>query len=253
MLWPRLTHEVFSGSPLNPPRRNGMRASAAKPFRPTAFRSQDRVDVVVETGPRNSRLMFARTQVAAPVAAVFNALSAYDSLQDFIPGLVENRCLERRRGGAKLLQVGSQDLALGLRFTAKCVLDVNEFPSGLPSQLCGVGGFPTPRPSPRDLYVDVETRDITFEMLEGDFDVFKGTWRMRDGTGAPPLASLAAGKPTAWTALSYSLLVRPPLWLPIGLLEGRIKQEVQANLVAVARYVETNQSVLLAADRLRSN
>ena len=39
-------------------------------------------------------------------------------------GLAENRCLERRSKGAKLLQVGEQEIAFGAKFRARVVLDI---------------------------------------------------------------------------------------------------------------------------------
>lgn len=40
------------------------------------------------------------------------------------PGLTENRCLERRPQGAKLYQVGQQEIALGAKFRATVILDI---------------------------------------------------------------------------------------------------------------------------------
>jgi hypothetical protein len=36
---------------------------------------------------------------------VWSALTDYDNLGTFIPGLVENKCLQRYRAGCKLFQV----------------------------------------------------------------------------------------------------------------------------------------------------
>lgn len=43
-------------------------------------------------------------------------------------GLAENRCLERRERGCKLLQVGEQDIALGAKFRARVILDIQVRP-----------------------------------------------------------------------------------------------------------------------------
>jgi hypothetical protein len=50
-------------------------------------------------------------------------------------GLAKNECLERRRAGARLLQIGEQSLAMGLKFKARVVLDIEEHPAGLAQQL----------------------------------------------------------------------------------------------------------------------
>ena len=39
-------------------------------------------------------------------------------------GLAENRCLVRRPNGAQLLQIGEQEIALGAKFRARLVLEV---------------------------------------------------------------------------------------------------------------------------------
>ena len=39
-------------------------------------------------------------------------------------GLAENRCLQRKQRGAKLLQIGEQEVAFGAKFKARVVLDI---------------------------------------------------------------------------------------------------------------------------------
>lgn len=150
---------------------------------------------------------------------------------------MENRCLARRASGCRLLQVGAQDLALGLKFTARCVLEIREHPRGLPDAaapaapslfpallpdlgaLFGAGSrgssdsgssssgsdsdggdgarFPRPRPR-RGAAASSQRRDITFEAVDGDFQIFRGMWRLEPGLEGPQS-----------TRLSYSLFVRP--------------------------------------------
>lgn len=50
-------------------------------------------------------------------------------------GLAKNECLDRRPTGARLLQIGEQSLAMGLKFKARVVLDIEEHPSGLAQRL----------------------------------------------------------------------------------------------------------------------
>ena len=44
--------------------------------------------------------------------------------------------------------------------------------------------------------------------------------------------------------LSYSVFIRPQLWLPVGLIQGRISTEAKNNLRAVKRHAEQNAVVL---------
>lgn len=50
-------------------------------------------------------------------------------------GLAQNECLSRHVTGCRLLQVGEQSLALGVKFRAKVVLDIVEHASGVPLQM----------------------------------------------------------------------------------------------------------------------
>ncbi|KAK9804217.1 hypothetical protein WJX72_001629 [[Myrmecia] bisecta] len=202
------------------------------------------VAVEVEKAARNSRRLYAGIDIAAPVELVWGALTDYDGLGTFIPGLAENRCLERRPAGAKLLQVGEQDLAFGTKFRARVVLDIREHERGIPAALLhgsrsnghserGSGGessngreessFPEPR-SPLN---GAPARDISFAMVDGDFQAFQGVWRMQQGK---------AGSNS--TRLSYALFVRPQIWMPIRLIQGRIEGEIANNLGAVRKHSE---------------
>jgi hypothetical protein len=87
-----------------------------------------------------------------------------------------------------LLQVGAQDVAMGVKFSAACTLEIHEYPAGIPEGLCAVDGnwdyyFPQPwggsssndsadasTSSSSSMEVDV-WRDISFAAVEGDFQV----------------------------------------------------------------------------------
>lgn len=194
------------------------------------------VSVFLAPAPQNSRLLCAGVDIQAPVESVWNCLTDYEHLAEFIPGLVVNECLERRDTGARLKQVGQQDLYLGVKFCATAVLDIVEHIQGMPQEQCYCIGynhngefkegdwFPCPEKTFKS-----EPRDIVFSLVDGDFQAFKGVWRMeRMGPGN--------------TRLAYGLHVRPQRWLPVGLIQGRIKREVQSNLVAVKRHAEGTRS-----------
>ncbi|GFH11362.1 polyketide_cyc domain-containing protein [Haematococcus lacustris] len=69
----------------------------------TSFQPQ--VTAVVEKTSWNSRKLHASITINAPVSTVWASLTDYDGLGNFIPSLVENRCLRRKPDGAVLLQV----------------------------------------------------------------------------------------------------------------------------------------------------
>ena len=283
-----------SSSPPPSPKRGlfGRRASSSASSSSSSPASLIPVDV--EPAPSNARRLFASVDIAAPSFVVWSALTNYERLGDFIPGLAENRCLARTASGATLLQVGEQSVALGLRFRARVVLDIQEHEQGLPASLWGASGgaevtaagasssssssdstsfsdddsdsawarsaaaglFPQPRsglaPSPG------RVRDISFALIEGDFAAFRGVWRVQDdrsgGGGAAAGAGVAGAAGAAGAAsspspqqatpsgprtrLSYALYVRPQPWLPVHLVQARIRAEVAANLEAVRAHTE---------------
>lgn len=52
------------------------------------------------------------------------------------------------------------------------------------------------------------------------------------------------GEDPMLTHLSYSLFIRPQLWLPVNLIQGRISKETKNNLVAVKAHAEQTTLVL---------
>eukprot|EP01018_Ginkgo_biloba_P008495 Gb_11320 [translate_table: standard] len=65
----------------------------------------DNVILRIEKLGKNSRRISATIEVDAPLDAVWNVLTDYERLADFIPGLAVSQLLERRENGARLLQV----------------------------------------------------------------------------------------------------------------------------------------------------
>ncbi len=73
------------------------------------------IKVEVEKTSFSSRNLFARVAINAPIETVWKCLTDYDNLGNFIPGLIENVCLERRTNGARLRQVrGVVSCSVGL-------------------------------------------------------------------------------------------------------------------------------------------
>lgn len=96
------------------------------------------------------------------------------------------------------VQVGAQDVALGIGFSAACTLEIKEYPDGIPSRLCQNGDWSRMFPSPpstsgvsstssmssinsyssmdsmSSMDQDTSTsgaRDISFNLVAGDFQV----------------------------------------------------------------------------------
>lgn len=71
------------------------------------------------------------------------------------------------------LQVGAQDVALGVKFSAACTLECTEFLRGVPTTFVSTNGTGHDGllPCPRNDLPGVPARDITFVQVEGDFEV----------------------------------------------------------------------------------
>ena len=97
------------------------------------------------------RRLAAQLRTPTPVSLLWEVLTDYERLEDFIPNLSSSKLISREGRKVRLNQVGSQQL-LGLRFSAQVLLQLTEFP------------------------VDLL---LKFEMLKGDFRRFEGSWQIR--------------------------------------------------------------------------
>jgi ribosome-associated toxin RatA of RatAB toxin-antitoxin module len=115
------------------------------------------VEVCTDKAEGRQRQISARIQISHPVEKVWQVLTDYDHLADFIPNLAKSQKIEHPQGGIRLEQVGTQSL-LKFKFCAKVVLDmVEQFP-----------------------------HQLDFQLVEGDFKKFFGSWVLQpsaDGTG----------------------------------------------------------------------
>jgi ribosome-associated toxin RatA of RatAB toxin-antitoxin module len=115
------------------------------------------VEVCTDKVEGRQRQISARIQIPHPVEKVWQVLTDYDHLADFIPSLATSQKIEHPQGGIRLEQVGTQSF-LKFKFCAKVVLDmVEQFP-----------------------------HQLDFNLVEGDFKKFFGSWILQpsaDGTG----------------------------------------------------------------------
>lgn len=156
--------------------------------------NSDGVSIQVEKLSDRQRQITARVQIHQPVQKVWKILTDYESLVEFIPNLTKSSLIEHPDGGIRLEQIGSQCL-LNFKFCARVVLDLEEI-------------FP---------------KLIKFAMVEGDFKGFSGFWSLEPyklGTGEG-------------TDLCYTIRVWPKLTMPIGIIENRLANDLQCNLLAI--------------------
>lgn len=158
------------------------------------------VEVTTDRGEGRHRQITAKIQIPYPVEQVWQILTDYEHLADFIPNLAKSQKIEHPQGGIRLEQIGSQSF-LKLKFCARVVLDMVE---NFPNQLA-------------------------FQMVEGDFKEFFGTWQLTPHT--------ISGQPG--THLRYTVQILPPRAMPIGMIERRLSHNLVVNLMAIRQRAET--------------
>lgn len=114
----------------------------------------NQVEVTAEKTSGRQRRISARIQVPFSAEQLWQILTDYEHLADFIPNLTSSRTIEHPSGGIRIEQVGAQSF-LRLKFCARVVLDMVEH-------------FP---------------HQIDFQMVEGDFKQFFGHWHLHPLTG----------------------------------------------------------------------
>jgi ribosome-associated toxin RatA of RatAB toxin-antitoxin module len=152
------------------------------------------INITTEKLIGRQRRIVATTHIPFHVEQIWQILTDYDRLADFIPNLTESHRVSHPEGGIRLVQVGAQCF-LNVKFCARVVLDMLEV-------------FP---------------KELKFSMVEGDFRQFEGRWLLE------PLAV----DQNPGTKLSYDLIVLPPRAMPAGLIERHIKRDLGQNLKAV--------------------
>lgn len=198
-----------------------------------------KVVVTVEKTSWNSRKLHATVAIDAPVELVWSRLTDYAGLGDFIPSLVENKVVKLIENGAQVYQVGAQDVAMGATFRATCTLDCVEWPAGIPEERTAKEGDGKDGllPYPKDTMTQAPMKDISFELVKGDFKAFRGLWRLQ-----PQFMGADGQYDSSTTRLCYSVYVKPQSWLPVGLISSRIQKEVLRNLEAVQIHAESLHS-----------
>ncbi|NJO78618.1 MAG: cyclase [Cyanobacteria bacterium RM1_2_2] len=112
--------------------------------------SQFDVEVTTDRAMGRERQISAKIRIPHPIERVWQILTDYDHLADFIPSLARSRRIQHPQGGIRIEQIGTQAL-LRVKFCARVVLDMVE---QMPHQL-------------------------DFQMVEGDFKAFSGNWKLQ--------------------------------------------------------------------------
>ncbi|CAH8349363.1 unnamed protein product [Eruca vesicaria subsp. sativa] len=181
----------------------------------------DGVLIEVKKLEKSSRRIRSKIGMEASLDAVWSVLTDYEKLSDFIPGLVVSELVEKEGNRARLFQMGQQNLALGLKFNAKAVLDCFE--------------------KELEILPNGRRREIDFKMVEGDFQLFEGKWSIEQLDKGIQGEALDLQFKDFPTTLAYTVDVKPKMWLPVRLVEGRLCNEIKTNLLSIR---DTAQKVI---------
>lgn len=107
------------------------------------------VEISTEKRPAKERRIVASVSIPQPIERVWQVITDYEHLADFVPNLTTSRLLSNDEGRIRLEQIGTECF-LKFKFCARVVLDMTE-------------QFP---------------HEVGFSMQEGDFRQFKGSWKL---------------------------------------------------------------------------
>ncbi|NEQ43076.1 MAG: cyclase [Leptolyngbya sp. SIOISBB] len=154
------------------------------------------LSIATEKLPQRHRRILASISIPCSVEQVWDILTDYDNLSNFIPNLTVSRRLETDSSRTLLEQVGTQCF-LNIQFCARVVLDMAEqFPNR-----------------------------IGFSMVEGDFKAFEGVWKLDPDESSDHV-----------TRLNYEITVCAPRAIPTMLIERHLCHDLTQNLQAIRQY-----------------
>ena len=151
-----------------------------------------------------TRRLAAQLTTSASFDSLWNVLTDYDRLNLYIPNLLSSKKIYQKDNNVHLKQVGAQDF-LGMKFSAEVTID---------------------------LFEDKERGLLKFNLIKGDFRKFEGSWKIQKI------------KNTSRNSLIYDLTVQGFQWMPIGMIEKRLKKDLSENLIAVDRQAKSSKRSL---------
>ncbi|CAA7027056.1 unnamed protein product [Microthlaspi erraticum] len=183
---------------------NGSRRESGVGFFEDDERGERKVRCEVDVISWRERRIRGEIWVDSDSQSVWNVLTDYERLADFIPNLVCSGRIPCPHPGRIWLEQRGLQRALYWQIEARVVLDLHECPDS---------------PNGRELH---------FSMVDGDFKKFEGKWSVKSGTRS------------IGTILSYEVNVIPRFNFPAIFLERIIRSDLPVNLRALARQAERN-------------
>ena len=160
------------------------------------------IEQTMENLPGGTRRLAAQLTTSASFDSLWSVLTNYDQLNLYIPNLLSSKKIFQKGNNVHLRQVGAQDF-LGIKFSAEVTID---------------------------LFEDKELGLLKFNLIKGDFRKFEGSWKIQ------------RIKNSSNNSLIYDLTVQGCQWMPIGMIEKRLKKDLSENLIAVDRQAKSSKN-----------
>ena len=160
------------------------------------------IEQTMEKLSGGTRRLAAQLTTSASFDSLWNVLTDYDRLSLYIPNLLSSKKIFQKDNNVHLKQVGAQDF-LGMKFSAEVTID---------------------------LFEDRKLGLLKFNLIKGDFRKFEGSWK------------IANIKDSSMNSLIYDLTVQGCQWMPIGMIEKRLKKDLSENLLAVDRQAKSSKN-----------
>jgi len=162
------------------------------------------IEQTMEKFSGGTRRLAAQLTTSASFDSLWSVLTDYDRLNLYIPNLLSSKKIFQKGNNVHLKQVGAQDF-LGMKFSAEVTID---------------------------LFEDKELGLLKFKLIKGDFRKFEGSWKIQNI------------KNTSTNSLIYDLTVQGCNWMPIWMIEKRLKKDLSENLIAVDRQAKSSKRSL---------
>ncbi len=159
------------------------------------------IEQTMEKLSGGTRRLAAQLTTSATFESLWNVLTDYDHLNLYIPNLLSSKKIYKKNNNVHLKQVGAQDF-LGMKFSAEVTID---------------------------LFEEKELGLLKFSLIKGDFRRFEGSWKIKKINNSSN------------SSLVYDLTVQGCQWMPIGMIEKRLKKDLSENLLAVDKQAKKIQ------------
>ena len=160
------------------------------------------IEQTMEKLSGGTRRLAAQLTTSSSFDSLWNVLTDYDRLNLYIPNLLSSKKIYQKDNNVHLKQIGAQDF-LGMKFSAEVTID---------------------------LFEEKELGLLKFNLIKGDFRKFEGSWKIQNIKG------------TEKNSLIYDLTVQGCQWMPIGMIEKRLKKDLSENLLAVERQAKSSKN-----------